>query len=252
MKQRILLFIPSYNCSGYIGKVLKKFPQSIWDQLSAVIVVDDASKDETSKKVLEFKTNQKVRGEKIQLIINQKNLGYGGVQKLMYDHAIKNKFDYVIMLHGDDQHDPRELPAFLAKINEGADFTTGSRVLGDALGGGMPFYKYVGNKCLTGVENIVLGTRISDLHCGYRAIRVNCLKRIPYRNCSNNYLFDNELIFQFVAKGYSVTEIPVSTHYEDQASGVRIFHYGSGILKSLIEFSLSKYRLRKSKKYVFS
>jgi glycosyltransferase involved in cell wall biosynthesis len=176
--------------------------------------VDDGSADETIQ----------VAGELgLTLIVHPHNAGYGANQKTCYMEALRRGGDIVIMLHPDGQYDPQIIPAMIAAIRDGrGDFVLGSRFLtrGGARQGGMPLYKYLANRFLTAAENLVLGTRLSEFHTGYRAYSRDVLRRVPFLRNSNDFAFDTEMIFQGVAFGFRITEVPVSTRYFNQASSI--------------------------------
>jgi glycosyltransferase involved in cell wall biosynthesis len=182
-KARLLVFVIAYQAESTLVEVIRRIPRSVFEEFDCeVLVVDDASQDGT------FEIGQEYRKEHPELPLtvlrNEYNQGYGGNQKVGYSYAIAEGFDFVAMLHGDGQYAPEELPRLLGPLRAGeADAVFGSRMMTQfgALQGGMPLYKYVGNKILTTIQNRMLGTRLSEFHSGYRIYSIAALQSIPYR-----------------------------------------------------------------------
>lgn len=238
-KPKVVVVMPAYNAEKTIGKTYREMPKDVVDE---VIVVDDASKDRTVEiaKKLGLKT-----------IVHTKNKGYGGNQKTCYGTALSDGADIVVMLHPDYQYDSSRLPELIKPIVAGEkDFMLGSRMLGDgALKGGMPVWKYAGNKTLTWIENIVLGLKLSEYHSGLRAYSRKFLEKIPYTLNSDDFVFDQEIIAQAVAFGFKdrIGEIGIPTRYFKEASTIRFkraFKYGSGTLKTLVKFIAHRYGIK--------
>ena len=178
----------------------------------------------------------------IEVYDSTSNLGYGGVQKYAFQYAIKNNYDYLIMLHGDGQYAPEQLPNFIEKFyDKKFDAIFGSRMKSykSALKGGMPFYKFLGNIGLTFIQNIILGSNISEFHSGYRTFKVDSLKKIEFKNKANYYHFDTEIIIEFLKKKLNILEIHIPTHYGDEISHLKSIPYGFKVLISTIK---SKYK----------
>jgi glycosyltransferase involved in cell wall biosynthesis len=222
---RALIFVVAYNAESHLESVFRRIP---YDRLPAgceLIVIDDASPDRT------FKVGQRAADScpiPVRVLKNPKNLGYGGNQKLGYEIAINEGFDAVVLLHGDGQYAPELLDEMLAPIqNDGADVVLGSRMLRkqDALSGGMPIYKWVGNQVLTCVENRLLGSNLSEFHTGYRAYRVDSLRKIPFHFNTNDFHFDTDILIQFLRIGASIREIPIPTHYGNEVCNVNGWRY---------------------------
>jgi len=171
--KKVLIFIVSYNAEAFIENVLARIPENVWENDHyevEVLVIDDQSSDETVARVKNYIASRPSR--KITLLSNPQNLGYGGNQKLGYHYALKNNFDVVVLLHGDGQYAPELLDEMITPILNGdADVTFGSRMIkkSDALRGGMPLYKWVGNQVLTTFQNWALGSKLAEFHTGYRA-----------------------------------------------------------------------------------
>jgi len=239
-KPKIIVVMPAYNAEKTIEKTYKEMPKKI---INKVIVVDDASKDRTVEiaKKLGLKT-----------IVHKANKGYGGNQKTCYIEALKDKADIVAMLHPDYQYDSSKLPNLIKPIIEGQkDFMLGSRMLGNgALKGGMPIWKYAGNKILTCIENLVLGLHLSEYHSGLRVYSKNFLETVPFIHNSDDFVFDQEIIAQAVAFGFRnrIGEIGIPTRYFKEASTIkfkRAFKYGIGTFKVLLKFILHRFGIKK-------
>jgi glycosyltransferase involved in cell wall biosynthesis len=172
------------------------------------------------------------------VLFNPINQGYGGNQKIGYHYALKNNFDFVALLHGDGQYAPEVLPELLKPLAQGAaDAVFGSRMLirGVALKGGMPRYKFVGNKILTWCQNRLLRTAFSEFHSGYRVYSTAALKKIPFDRNTNDFHFDTEIIIQLVIAGMRVRELPIPTHYGDEICHVNGIHYAWNVIKGHLQ-----------------
>ena len=201
MGKKVFVIIPAYNVAKILKKTVAEIPKSGIDDM---IVVDDGSSDNTS---------QVAREMGLTVIRHEKNKGYGAAQKTGYRIAIERNADIAIMVHGDNQYDPSLVPQFISKIaDNGFDVVTGTRmVLGDALKGGMPILKYIPNRFLTCLENIVFNTNITDYHNGYRAYSVSFLKKLPLDLLSDRFDFDTDIIVQAAIRGCNIAEIPNPT-----------------------------------------
>ena len=197
-KPKLLIFIVAYYAESTLRAVLERIPTAIFDDYDCeVLVVDDCSEDRTFEIGHEYKESHPEI--KITVLSNHYNQGYGGNQKIGYAYAIARGFDFVALLHGDGQYAPEELPNLVAPLREGrADAVFGSRMMQQfgALRGGMPLYKYIGNKILTRLQNAMLGTNLSEFHSGYRVYSVESLKRIPFKLNTNDFHFDTEIIIR--------------------------------------------------------
>jgi glycosyltransferase involved in cell wall biosynthesis len=201
-----------------------------------VVLVDDASRDDTSKVAHDLG---------IRVIIHERNIGYGGNQKTCYRTALELGADIVIMLHPDYQYTPKLIPAMATMIAYGEfDAVLASRILGvGALRGGMPLYKYISNRFLTLIENILLGHKLSEYHTGYRAFSREILERLPLERNSDDFVFDNQMLAQIIWFGYRIGEVSCPTRYFDDASSIgfrRSVVYGFGVLKTALQFRLCK------------
>ena len=239
---KVLIFIPSFNVEKKIGKVLKKIPKIILKKYNIkILIIEDNSKDKTLNVIKKIMKN-KNRKFKINLIINKKNKGYGGVQKIAFNYAIKKKFKYIVMLHGDNQYPADKLLRLIKPlVTNKFDAVFGSRMINslDALRGGMPLYKYIGNITLTFFQNLFLSSNLSEFHSGYRSYKVSSLKKIKFRNNTNDFHFDTEIIIQFLKKNFVIKEISMPTHYGDEISHLKSIPYGLNIVRSTL---LSRFR----------
>lgn len=232
-KGRLLIFIVAFNAERTIDKVLGRIPASLVNDFAVeVLAIDDASSDRT------FEVGDEIRHSgkfpfPLRVLVNPVNQGYGGNQKLGYQYAIENGFDVVALVHGDGQYAPEALPNLLLPLLEGAaDAVFGSRMLiqGAARHGGMPFYKFAGNKILTWIENRLLGTALSEFHSGYRIYSVAALKRVPFHRNTNDFHFDTEIIIQLVIASQRIVELPIPTYYGDEICRVNGLRYAKNVV----------------------
>jgi glycosyltransferase involved in cell wall biosynthesis len=232
--RRVVVVMPAYNAAKTLERTYRDIPKGL---------VDDVSGDDTVAIARQLG---------LDVIIHRQNLGYGGNQKTCYDAALEARADAVVMLHPDYQYDATRIPALVEPILNGTkDLMLGSRFLGDPLAGGMPRWKYVSNRFLTGIENLAFGLHLSEYHTGFRAYSRLLLESIPYRLNSNNFVFDQELVAQAVACRMRIGEIAVPTRYFEEASSVgfrRSVVYGLSTLRVVLRFVLHRVRLRRSRK----
>jgi glycosyltransferase involved in cell wall biosynthesis len=236
---KVVIVMPAYNAALTLERTYADIPHDLVDH---VILVDDVSKDATV---------DIARRLGLEVIVHRQNLGYGGNQKTCYDRALDWGADVVVMLHPDYQYDATRIPQLVEPIVRGeADLMLGSRFLGDPLAGGMPRWKYLSNRFLTGVENLAFGLRLSEYHTGLRAYSRRLLETIPYRLNSDDFVFDQDLIAQVVAAGeLRVGEIAVPTRYFAEASSVgfrRSVVYGLSTLRVVGRYLLHRTGLRRS------
>ena len=236
-KPKILIFILTYNAKGHIVSLLDRIPETYWlDETydSEILIIDDASPDDTVKLCTLYGPQN---SRHIRVIANPVNQGYGGNQKIAYTYAIENAFDIVVMLHGDGQYPPEHLNQMIAPLlNSEAGAVFGSRMLykRQALKGGMPWYKFVGNILLSWCQNRLLGSKLSEFHSGYRAYRVSALRKIPFQYNSNDFDFDTDIIIQALDTGCRIVEIPIPTRYDDEICRVNGIKYALQILRSTL------------------
>jgi glycosyltransferase involved in cell wall biosynthesis len=243
-RPRVLIFIVAYYAESTILDVLRRIPEL--DGYDAeVLIIDDGSTDATYALAEKLRRVGAYR-HKLTVLANPVNQGYGGNQKLGYHYAIENGFDFVALLHGDGQYAPEMLPDLLAPLRAGtADVVLGSRMLirRNALKGGMPLYKFVGNLMLTWYQNRVLRSHLSEFHTGYKACTVEVLRRIPFDLNSNVFHFDTEIIIQFLRVRARIAEIPIPTHYGDEICRVNGLRYARDVINASTVARLQDYGL---------
>jgi glycosyltransferase involved in cell wall biosynthesis len=227
--KRILVVLPSYNAEETLEQTYKEIPLDVVDE---VLLVDDYSVDSTVSlaKRLGIKT-----------FLHDRNYGYGRNQKTCYEEALRHNADIVVMVHPDYQYTPKLITAMASMIAFNVyDIVLGSRIIGGgALKGGMPVYKYVANRFLTAVENLLLGSKLSEFHTGYRAFSQGVLENLPFQANSDNFVFDNEMLAQIIFFGYRIGEVSCPTKYFKEASSINFKDstiYGWGVLKTSIKF----------------
>lgn len=248
-RQRLLIFIVTYNAEKTIEKVLSRIPPDLFSDPrleTEILIIDDESKDSTFDRSLDFK--QSFNSCPLTILKNPRNLGYGGNQKLGYYYAIKHRFSIVALLHGDGQYAPEELPRLLEpllKNNHEVGAVFGSRMTGltDPLAGGMPLYKFIGNKLLTCFQNRLAGMTLSEWHSGYRIYSCALLEKIPFQLNSNGFEFDTDIIVQLRAANKTIIELPIPTFYGDEISHVNVLPYGLRILWTCLLFRIQKLSL---------
>jgi len=233
--KKVVVIMPAYNAQQTLRRTYHEvMAQGVVDQ---VIVVDDASHDETARIAAEL--------EHARLHVHEHNRGYGANQKTCYRLALQELGDIVIMVHPDYQYTPKLIPAIVGMLGSGLyDCVLGSRILGgQALQGGMPRWRFVGNRFLTLAQNLILGAKISEYHTGYRGFSRQVLARLPLEVNSDGFLFDNQMLLQVVWYGYRIGEISCPTHYAADASSIsflRSISYGFGCLRTACEFVLAR------------
>ena len=226
--------MPAYNAEKTLAQTYDELPH---DYVDEVILVDDASNDGTCRIAQELG---------IKTIIHTKNRGYGGNQKTCYAEALRHGADIVVMVRPDYQYSPRLVAAMASMIASGHyDVVLGSRILGgSALKGGMPLYKYIANRFLTLVENMVMGVKLSEYHTGFRAFTKEVLETLPLGENSDDFVFDNEMLAQAVYFGFRIGELSCPTKYFKEASSInfrRSVNYGVGVLATTLKFGLGKW-----------
>jgi glycosyltransferase involved in cell wall biosynthesis len=225
--KRIVVVMPAYHAGRTLEATWRDLPHDIVDE---VIVVDDASDDDTVSVA---------RALGLEVILHPQNMGYGANQKTCYMEALTRGADIVVMVHPDYQYEPRLVTAMAGMIASGVyDTVIGSRILGGgALRGGMPVWKYVANRMLTLFENLLLGAKLSEYHSGYRAYSRGLLDAVPWQRNSDDFVFDNEILAQAIVGGFRIGEISVPTRYFAQASSInfpRSVRYGFGVVSTTI------------------
>jgi glycosyltransferase involved in cell wall biosynthesis len=249
-EKRILIFVVAYNAERTIDSVLDRIPESLRTRNVEVLIIDDSSRDRTFQTGLR---RERPEGEfRITILRNPENQGYGGNQKLGYRYAIENGFDVVALLHGDGQYAPEKLPVLIEPfLTDEADVVFGSRMINkqDALAGGMPLYKWVGNQVLTTFQNWMLGSQLSEFHSGYRLYSTKALQRIPFERNSNDFHFDTDIIVQLHFSGQRIKEIPIPTFYGDEICHVNGLKYAWDIFRTMVRAKFHEMNLMYDRKF---
>ncbi|WP_266363001.1 glycosyltransferase family 2 protein [Tellurirhabdus rosea] len=234
-QKRVAVVLPAYRAALTLERTYREIPFDIVDE---VILVDDASPDNTVEEARRLGIRHVIRHEK--------NRGYGGNQKSCYQKALELGADIVVMLHPDYQYTPKLIVAMVSIIgNDLYPVVFGSRILGKgALKGGMPMYKYVANRFLTLTQNILMNQKLSEYHTGYRAFSAGVLRSLDFSHNSDDFIFDNEMIAQIFYKGFDIAEVTCPTKYFEEASSInfkRSSIYGLGVLKVSLFYRLTKW-----------
>jgi len=235
---RVALFVVAYQAEEHIDGVLRRIPGWVERALAEIYMIDDDSDDNTV--TIAQNAHTPTDCPLFYVYRTPYNQGYGGNQKLGYRYALKKEFDIVVLLHGDGQYAPEQLPSILAPYADGADAVFGSRFLkpGDALRGGMPLYKWIGNRILTGLQNAVMGTHLSEWHSGYRSYRTSALQAIPFAKNSSWFDFDTDIIVQLLDAGCRIEEAPIPTYYGAEISRVNGLLYAWRCIKTVVQYRL--------------
>lgn len=241
-RPKVVVIMPAYNAARTLRMTYAALPH---DRVDLVLLVDDASSDETVAIARELN---------LELFIHNRNYGYGGNQKTCYAEALRADADIVVMVHPDYQYDPTCLPQIIKPLERSeADVVLGSRLMSmSPIKQGMPWWKYVGNRVLTKVENLAFGLRLSEYHTGYRAFSRDVLETINFQMNSDRFIFDQEVIAQIVAAGFRITEVSVPTRYFPEASSASFTdssRYGLGILWLVFRYALHRSRVLRQMKF---
>jgi glycosyltransferase involved in cell wall biosynthesis len=241
-QKRICVVMPAYNAERTLRQTVAEIDRTLVDD---VVLVDDASSDRTVEVAHELG---------LHYLVHPKNRGYGGNQKTCYREALSRGADIVVMLHPDYQYSPKLLPAMAGMVASGHfDVVLGSRILGvGALAGGMPRWKYVANRFLTLTENLLVGYKLAEYHTGYRAFSRRLLEALPLEENSDDFVFDNQMLAQALWFGFEIGELTCPTRYFTDASSInfrRSVKYGFGVLGTGLEFRLSRWGLRRSRRF---
>lgn len=241
--KKVIVVLPAYNARKTIAKTYGEIPFPLVDE---VILCDDFSTDDTVSVARSLGIEH--------IVTHPKNLGYGGNQKSLYQKALEMGGDIIIMLHPDYQYTPKLIPAMVNIIGEDLyPVVLGSRILGKgALKGGMPMYKYIANRFLTLFQNIMISSKLSEFHTGYRAFSREVLESIHFMENSDDFVFDNEMLSQIIYKGFDIAEVTTPTKYFDEASSINIsrsMKYGLGVIRVSLVHRLNKWNLLRSKIY---
>ena len=239
--KKVIVVMPAYNAEKTLRKTYNEVMEE--DLVDLVILVDDGSHDRTTEIAKSLK--------QVRVYTHPANRGYGGNQKTCYKLALEEQGDIVVMVHPDYQYTPRLIPAMVSIIGNGLyPCVLGSRILGGyALKGGMPLWKYVANRFLTLAENILIGTKLSEYHTGYRAFSRGLLEQLPIERNSDDFVFDNQMLAQILWFGHTIAEVSCPTKYFPEASSInlrRSIKYGFGCLGIGLQYRLAKMRLVRS------
>ena len=252
-KKKLLIFIVAYNAEKTIENTLNRIPKKlskIYD--IEILIIDDFSDDKTFEISKKIKKNKKL-GLKLNILYNHKNQGYGGNQKIGYHYAIKKNFDYVVLLHGDGQYAPEKLPNLLNELKKKKyDVVMGSRMIKkkNAIKGGMPIYKFIGNIILTKIQNFLLNSQLAEFHTGYRIYSIKSLKSIPFHLNTQNFHFDTEILVQLFLINAKIREVPIPTFYGNEICHVNGLKYAFDVLKTTsIAVLQNKFKLNITDKY---
>ena len=238
---RIGILVVAYNAVSTLVDVLDRIPESFRDSIDVVLVSDDHSTDQTYETALEYK--ERTDALPLTVVRQPRNLGYGGNQKFGYRWLAEHGIDIAVLLHGDGQYAPEVMPELVEPLlSEQADVVLGSRMLtaGGARAGGMPLYKYVGNKILTSFQNRVSGLVLSEWHSGYRAFSLAALERIPFEENSDGFDFDTEVLLQLYDSGARITEVPIPTYYGDEICHVNGLAYAKDVSLDVVRYRLAR------------
>jgi glycosyltransferase involved in cell wall biosynthesis len=234
--KKVCVVLPAYNAGKTLHKTIAEIPAHIVD---SIILVDDCSSDDTY---------QIARELQLKTYVHPKNLGYGANQKTCYQKALEEGSDIIVMLHPDYQYSPKLIPALVTLIAYGPyDVALGSRILGrGAITGGMPRYKYFSNRILTFIQNLLIQQKFSEYHTGYRAFTREVLEQVPFEKNSDDFVFDNQMLIQIIAAGFSVGEISCPTKYFKDASSINFIKsvkYGFGCLWASLRYLLHRWKI---------
>jgi glycosyltransferase involved in cell wall biosynthesis len=237
---KVVVVLPAYNAEKTLERTCAEIPRQVVDE---ILLVDDASRD---------RTVEVARRLGISTLVHAANRGYGANQKSCYRAALERGADIVVMLHPDYQYPPQLIPAMVALLRSGLyDVVLGSRVLvRGALQGGMPLYKYIGNRVLTMFENLVIGRKLSEYHTGYRAFRREVLENLPIEVNADGFVFDNQMLCQAIYHGFSIGEISSPCRYFPEASSIgplSSLRYAAGVVRTALQFRLNRWGLLRSR-----
>jgi len=233
--KKVIVVMPAYNAARTLERTYQEIPLDIVDE---VVLTDDSSRDDTIAIAKQLGIRH--------IMVHEQNKGYGGNQKTCYEKALSLGGDIVIMLHPDYQYTPKLITSMAYIIaNEVYPVVFGSRILGKgALNGGMPMIKYIANRCLTLFQNVLLSQKLSEYHTGYRAFSGEVLQSLDFTHCSDDFIFDNQMVAQIFSKGYEIAEITCPTKYFEEASSINLSRsaiYGLGVVKVSILYRLHKW-----------
>ncbi len=239
--KKVVVVMPAYNAEKTLEQTYREIPMDVVDE---VILTDDHSRDETVQKAKELGIKE--------VLVHERNKGYGGNQKTCYNRALELGADIVIMVHPDYQYTPKLIESMAYIIaNDVYPVVFASRILGKgARKGGMPLIKYIANRVLTFIQNVLINQKLSEYHTGYRAFSAQVLRSIDYNVCNDDFILDNEMAAQIFYKGYEIGEVTCPTKYFDDASSINLWRssvYGIGVLRVSLVYRLCKWGLMRSR-----
>jgi glycosyltransferase involved in cell wall biosynthesis len=245
---KMCVFVPTWNVRGDVVGVLERIPPEFGRICAEVFVLDNASTDGTPEAVL----NRVSRGFPFPVTVyrNARNLGYGGSQKVAYQHAIRRGYDAVAMLHGDGQYPSQEVPALFGALHDPVyGLVTGSRMLTTDGADETPLARWLGIRVLSALQNLCAGLWLSEWHSGFRAYRCAALRQVPFQACDDDYYFDVQIILLLALAGYRAAEVPVAKKYEGNHSPINIYQYARKALARMLQYPLARARLAPGRLY---
>lgn len=242
MKKPFGIIIVAYYAEKTIRDLLERIPHDIRTSAREIILLDDASKDNTAHVAEQVK--KELNMPNLTIIHNEKNLGYGGNQKKGYRLAMEHGCEYIVMLHGDAQYGPEEIPALLETLaTDKYGMVFGSRMSGKPLEGGMPIWKFAGNKFLTVYANAMLNERLTEYHSGFRGYSANALRKVDWNNCSDGFIFDTDIVLELKRHNEKFAETTIPTHYGPESRQIQfwpVIRYGLQIMKRTTHYAIDK------------
>jgi glycosyltransferase involved in cell wall biosynthesis len=229
IRKKLAIVIPAYNASKTIERVFARIPSDVYPHVLHYVVVNDGSTDDTTETLARLQE----RFAKLVVLDHKVNRGYGVAEKTLLRYAADTEAEVIVLLHADGQYAPEEIPRLVEPFEqENADIVQGSRMMNGraALRGGMPFYKYVANRFLTGVENLAFGLHMAEYHSGYMLYSQRALQTIPFEKLSDNFCFDQEMLVMAKVKGLKIVQLPIPTYYGDEVSHLKPIRYGLNVL----------------------
>ncbi len=226
---KLAIIMPAYNAGKTIEQVFERIPPDVRSQVVRYIVVNDGSTDDTAEALRRLQQ----RWPNFVVLQHEGNKGYGVAEKTLLRYVVETDAEVVVLLHADGQYAPEEIPRLITPFAaENADMVQGSRMMqgGAALRGGMPFYKYLANRCLTAVQNAVFGMHMAEFHSGYMLYARHALRAIPFEQLADHFCFDQEMLIMAKVKGLTIVQVPIPTHYGDEVSHLKPIRYGLNVL----------------------
>ena len=240
IKKRLAIVMPAYNAAKTIERVFERIPSEVHPDVLHYIVVNDGSTDDTSQALARLQKHF----PNLVILDHHVNRGYGATEKTLLRYVVRTDAEIVILLHSDGQYAPEEIPRLVVPFEaEKTDIVQGSRMMSghSALRGGMPLYKYVANRILTGIENIAFGMKMAEYHSGYILYSKRALQEIPFEKLSDNFCFDQEMLIMARIKGLKIVQLPIPTHYGEEVSHLKPIAYGLNVLSLVWAYKRAHY-----------